>query len=302
MRTAFAPQVLNKGHCGIVPPQVLTVPPCTPMNSSPLMLAPRSCSGLPPPSMSLLPLTVTTREPPELEPPELEPPELEPPELEPPELEPPELEPPELEPPELEPPELEPPELELPELEPLPAWTVKSRPEKLAPPGAITASCCAPSGASAGTVAVISLALTTENVASWALPIHTAVAPVKALPVRVSPDPMAPALGAKLVIWGAAWACCSTVKLVPEKAAPPGTITASCCAPSGASAGTVAVISLALTTKNVASCALPIHTAVAPVKALPVRVSPDPMAPALGARLVIWGLPETAAPREPTRD
>jgi hypothetical protein len=56
---------------------------------------------------------------------------------------------------------------------------------------------------------VISLALTTENVASWALPIHTAVAPVKALPVMVSPDPMAPSLGEKLVISGAAWACCS---------------------------------------------------------------------------------------------
>src|SRR5580700_3745487 len=113
MRTAFAPQVLNKGQFGIVPSQVLTVPPCTPTNSSPLMLAPRSCSDLPLPSMSLLPLTVTAREPPELEPPELEPPELEPPELEPPEL---------------EPPELEVPELEVPELEPLAAWTVKLLP------------------------------------------------------------------------------------------------------------------------------------------------------------------------------
>src|SRR5580704_3767034 len=103
MRTAFAPQVLNKGQLGIVPPQVLTVPPCTPTNSSPLMLAPRSCSALPFPSMSLLPLTLATREPPELEPPELEPPEFEPAELEPPELEPPELEPAKLELAELEP-------------------------------------------------------------------------------------------------------------------------------------------------------------------------------------------------------
>src|SRR5580692_132118 len=126
MRTAFAPQVLNKGQLGIVPPQVLTLPPCTPTNSSPLMLAPRSCSDLPLPSLSLLPLTVTAREPPDLEPPELEPPEL------------------------------EVPELEVPELEPLAAWTVKLLPVKAAPPGAITASCCVPSGASAGTVAVIS--------------------------------------------------------------------------------------------------------------------------------------------------
>jgi hypothetical protein len=247
--------------------------------------------------MSLFPLTVTTREPPELEPPELELPELEPPELEPPELEPPELELPELEPPELEPPELEPPELELPELEPpelelpelepLPGWTVKSLAEKPAPLGAITATCCAPSEASAGIFAVISPALTTENVASWALPIHTAVAPVKALPVIVSPEPMAPPFGERLVIWGAASACCSTVRLVPEKAAPPGAITASCCATIDASAGIFAVISLALTTENAASWALPIHTAVAPVKALPVMVSPDPMAPALGEKLAI---------------
>jgi hypothetical protein len=157
--------------------------------------------------MSLLPLTVTASEPAEPEPAEPEPAELEPLELEPLELEPAELEPPEL-----EPPELEPPELEAPELEPLPAWTVKSLPEKAAPPGVITASCCAPSGASAGTVAVISVALTTENAVSWALPIHTAVAPVKALPVRVSPDPMAPSLGVKLVIAGAA----------SERAAPTG--------------------------------------------------------------------------------
>jgi hypothetical protein len=95
---------------------------------------------------------------------------------------------------------------------------VKLLPEKAAPPGVITASCCAPSGASAGIFAVISLALTTENVASWTLPIHTAVAPVKALPVMVSPDPMAPSLGEKLVISGAAdLACCSAVL---EKAAP----------------------------------------------------------------------------------
>lgn len=80
---------------------------------------------------------------------------------------------------------------------------MKSLPEKEAPPGAITTTCCGPSGASAGTVAVISVALTTENAASWALPIHTAVAPVKALPVMVSPDPMAPSLGEKLVISGA---------------------------------------------------------------------------------------------------
>jgi hypothetical protein len=184
------------------------------------MLAPRSCRVLPPPSTSLLPLTATASEPPEVEPPELElleleppeleplelePPELEPLELEPPELEPLELEPPELEPLELEPPELEPLELEPPELEPLelPASTVKSFHEKAAPPGVSTASCCAPSGASAGIVAVTSVALTTENFASWALPIHTAVAPSRAVPVMVSLDPMAPAPGEKLVIAGA---------------------------------------------------------------------------------------------------
>jgi hypothetical protein len=166
--------------------------------------------------MSLLPLTVTPREPLELELPELELPELELPE---PGLPEPEL--PEVEPPEPELPELDLPEL-VPELDPPPAWTVKSLAEKAAPPGTITASCWAPSGASAGIFAVISLALTTENVASWALPIHTAVAPVKALPVMVSPDPMAPSLGEKLAISGAAWACCCTVKLAPEKATPRG--------------------------------------------------------------------------------
>ena len=76
-----------------------------------------------------------------------------------------------------------------------------------------------------------------------------------------------------------------------EKAAPPGAITASCCAPSGASDGTVAVISPSLTTENDASCALPIQTAVAPVKPLPLMVSPDPMAPDVGEKPLILGFP-----------
>jgi hypothetical protein len=140
----------------------------------------------------------------------------------------------------------------------------------------------------------MAVSLTTENAASWELPIHTAVAPVKPLPLIVTPDPREAALGEKELIAGADWAC-TTMKEALENAAPPGASTASCWAPSGASRGTVALIWPSLTTANAASWELPIHTAVAPVKPPPVIVSFDAMAPEPGEKALIRSADGTCA-------
>jgi len=142
------------------------------------------------------------------------------------------------------------------------------------------------------------VSLTTENATSWELPIHTAVAPVKPLPVIVTPDPMEAALGERALISGADWAC-STMNEVLENAAPPGASTASCCAPSAASRGTVALIWRSLTTENTASWELPIHTAVAPVKPPPVMVRSDAMAPEPGEKALIWSADGAWTARSP---
>ena len=63
---------------------------------------------------------------------------------------------------------------------------------------------------------------------------RTAVAPVKIVPLMVTPDPTGPLAGQKLVIVGAG----TTVKLLALVAVPPGVVTLS--VPVVAPAGTVA--------------------------------------------------------------
>jgi hypothetical protein len=53
--------------------------------------------------------------------------------------------------------------------------------------------------ASAGTTIFNWVSLTTVNFASWALPIHTALVPVKPLPVAVITVPTGPLVGEKLL-------------------------------------------------------------------------------------------------------
>jgi hypothetical protein len=128
--------------------------------------------------------------------------------------------------------------------------------------------------APAGTVAVIVPELLTVNVAALP-PNETAVAPVKFVPVIVTPVPTAPIAGAKEVMAGV------TVKRVVVTIAPlPGVVTVM--GPVVAPAGTVVVIVPEGLTVKVAATPLN-ETAVAPVKAVPVIVTPVPTGPKIGA-------------------
>jgi hypothetical protein len=128
--------------------------------------------------------------------------------------------------------------------------------------------------APAGTVAVIVPELLTVNVAALP-PNETAVAPVKFVPVIVTPVPTAPIAGAKEVMAGV------TVKRDVVTIAPlPGVVTVM--GPVVAPAGTVVVIVPEGLTVKVAATPLN-ETAVAPVKAVPVIVTPVPTGPKIGA-------------------
>jgi hypothetical protein len=128
--------------------------------------------------------------------------------------------------------------------------------------------------APAGSVAVIVPELLTVNVAALP-PNETAVAPVKFVPVIVTPVPTAPIAGAKEVMAGV------TVKRVVVTIAPlPGVVTVM--GPVVAPAGTVVVIVPEGLTVKVAATPLN-ETAVAPVKAVPVIVTPVPTGPKIGA-------------------
>jgi hypothetical protein len=128
--------------------------------------------------------------------------------------------------------------------------------------------------APAGTVAVIVPELLTVNVAALP-PNETVVAPVKFVPVIVTPVPTAPIAGAKEVMAGV------TVKRVVVTIAPlPGVVTVM--GPVVAPAGTVVVIVPEGLTVKVAATPLN-ETAVAPVKAVPVIVTPVPTGPKIGA-------------------
>jgi hypothetical protein len=128
-----------------------------------------------------------------------------------------------------------------------------------------------PVGAPEGTVAVIVPELLTVNVA--ALPLNeTAVAPVKVVPLIVTPVPAGPEVGAKEVMAGV------TVKRVVVTKGPLGVVTVM--GPVVAPAGIVVVIVPKGSTVNVAATPLN-ETAVAPVK--PVIVTPVPTGPKVGA-------------------
>jgi len=125
-----------------------------------------------------------------------------------------------------------------------------------------------------GTVVVTVPELLTVNVAAVP-PNEMAVAPVKVVPVIVTPVPTGPVAGAKEVMAGV------TVKRVVVTIGPlPGVVTVM--GPVVAPAGTVVVIvPEGLTVKGEAT---PLNeTAVAPVKVVPVIVTLVPTGPKIGA-------------------
>lgn len=129
-----------------------------------------------------------------------------------------------------------------------------------------------PLGAPTGTVAVIVPELLTVNVVGCPLN-ETAVAPVKFVPLIVTTVPAAPTAGAKEVMPGV------TVKRVVVATGPPGVVTVM--GPVVAPAGTVVVIVPEASTVKAAATPLK-ETAVAPVKAVPVIVTPVPAGPKIG--------------------
>ena len=163
--------------------------------------------------------------------------------------------------------------------------------------------------APAGTVVVTVPELFTVNVATLP-PNETAVAPVKFVPVIVTPAPTPPKVGAKEVMAGV------TVKRVVVTIGPLlGVVTVM--GPVVAPAGTVVVIVPEGLTVKVEATPLN-ETAVAPVKVVPVIVTPVPTGPKVGvnglklmpsrkatmssaavgliAKVLIW--PENPAPGE----
>src|SRR5215467_6640864 len=131
-----------------------------------------------------------------------------------------------------------------------------------------------PLAAPAGTVVLTVPELLTVNVATLP-PNETAVTTVKFVPLIVTAAPTAPLAGVKEVIVGV------TVKRVVVFKGPlPGVVTVM--GPVVAPAGTVVVIVPEGLTVNVAATPLN-ETAVAPVKAVPVIVTPVPTGPKVGA-------------------
>lgn len=114
--------------------------------------------------------------------------------------------------------------------------TVKLPAELALPPGVVMENF--PVVAPLGMVAVICVALFTVKAADVPFRVRT-VAPVRFVPVMVTPVPTCPLVGLKPVMVGAAGAAV-TVKLVAELALPPGVITENF--PVVAPLGTVAVI------------------------------------------------------------
>jgi hypothetical protein len=136
-----------------------------------------------------------------------------------------------------------------------------------------------------GTTAVICVALTTVKLLTGVVPMRTAVAPVKFVPVMVSVAPGSAESGVKLVIVGAGVGII-TVKFDNDAPVPLGVTTV--IAPVAAPDGTVAVICVAELTVNVAATP-PKRTAVALVKFVPVIVIAAPASPESGEKLVIVG-------------
>jgi len=149
--------------------------------------------------------------------------------------------------------------------------TVKPAALVAVPSGVVTVM--APVVAAPGTVVVIVPELLTVNVAGTPLN-ETAVAPVKAEPVIVTPVPAAPEIGVKEVMAGV------TVKRVVVVKGPlPGVVTVM--GPVAAPAGTVVVIVPELLTAKLAGTPLK-ETAVAPVKSVLEIVTLVPTGPKVG--------------------
>src|SRR5262249_18669089 len=111
----------------------------------------------------------------------------------------------------------------------------------------------------------------------------TPVAPVKFVPVIVTPAPTCPLVGEKLVTVGLAT---FTVKLLADVAVPFGVTRE--IFPVTAALGTVNVALVALATENVAGTP-PTVTEVVPAKFVPVRVTVAPIAPLAGLKFEIVG-------------
>ncbi len=159
-----------------------------------------------------------------------------------------------------------------------------NEPELVAvPPGVVTE--IVPVVAPFGTDVEMWLASVTENVA--VVPLNfTLVAPVKFVPVIVTVVPDCPLVGEKLAIVGVAGAL--TVKFVDELAEPCGVTIV--IFPVAALEGTSTVTLVALATENVGAETPPMETEVAPFKFVPVTVIEVPIAPLVGAKLVIVGV------------
>src|SRR5689334_1374565 len=125
-----------------------------------------------------------------------------------------------------------------------------------------------------GTVVVTVPELLTVNAVVTFPPNETPVAPVKLVPVIVTLVPTGPLAGAKEDMAGV------TVKRVVLTKGPPGVVTVM--GPVVAPAGTVVVIVPGGPSMNVAVAPLN-ETAVAPVKVVPVIVTPVPTGPKVGA-------------------
>ncbi|MEI6449727.1 MAG: hypothetical protein WCP98_07220 [Actinomycetes bacterium] len=163
------------------------------------------------------------------------------------------------------------------------ATTMKLEELLAVPPGVVTA--ILPLVAPVGTVAVIRVLPTTLKAAPVPLKV-TLVAPVRPLPLMVTLAPTGPEVGVKLVTAGDAGDDV-TAKLVALAAVPPGVATASL--PVVAPVGTLAVICVLPTTlKVVADVPLKV-TLVAPMKPLPLMVTPVPTGPEVGVKPVTVG-------------
>ncbi|HMI52156.1 MAG TPA: hypothetical protein VK525_11625 [Candidatus Saccharimonadales bacterium] len=158
--------------------------------------------------------------------------------------------------------------------------TVKALGEAALPPGVVTR--IEPVVAPAGTLVAIWVALCTVKVAGVPLK-ESADAPARFVPVMATLVPVAPLVGVKLEIVGAA---ALTVKFPDEVTVPPGAVNE--IFPVVAPEGTAAVICVALLTVNVAAVPLK-ETVVAPARLVPVIVTLAPTTPLVGAKLVIVG-------------
>jgi hypothetical protein len=110
----------------------------------------------------------------------------------------------------------------------------------------------------------------------------TEVAPIKLLPETVTVVPTTPLVGLRLLIAGEA-----RLKLAALTAVPPGVVTL--ILPVVASAGTMAVILVSLTTVKLVASAVLNLMEVVPPKSLPVMVTLAPMPAEAGVKLLMRG-------------